>query len=181
LRRAKALDVNGDPEDDALWGRVRVIEFPNSFLGNEDKTKKARLREPDALEAIFAWGIEGAVKWYATGSRGLTTPESVKYITLKHRGDLDYVQQWLEECCEFDNGAEGCWEANEDVIKSYTAWCKDNNVQFPKSPRGLALSLQSKGLKTGTQRKIDGKNKKGVEGLYIYSKSQPRKDDTVFE
>ena len=27
--------VNGDPEDDALWARVRVIEFPNSFLGME--------------------------------------------------------------------------------------------------------------------------------------------------
>ena len=164
--------VNGDPEDDALWGRVRVIEFPNSYLGNEDKTKKSRLQEPDVLEAILAWAIEGAMKWYALGPSGLQAPDAVKNITSKQRDELDYVQQWLEECCEFDEEAKGCWEANEDVIKSYTAWCKDNNVQHVKGPRGLALSLQSKGFKTGVQKKIDGRNTKGVEGLYIYSKSQ---------
>lgn len=166
--------VNGDPEDDALWGRVRVIEFPNSFLGIEDKTKKSRLREPDVLEAILAWAIEGAIKWHALGSKGLTTPDAVTQTTIKQRAELDYVQQWLDECCESEEEAKGCWEANEDVIKSYTAWCKDNNVQYPKSPRGLALSLQAKGYKTGVAKFIQGKTKKGVEGLYIYSKSQPR-------
>lgn len=169
--------VNGDPEDDALWGRVRVIEFPNSFLGIEDKTKKSRLREPDVLEAILAWAIDGAIKWHALGSKGLTTPDVVTQTTIKQRAELDYVQQWLDECCESEEEAKGCWEANEDVIKSYTAWCKDNNVQHPKSPRGLALSLQSKGYITGVAKKIEGKTKKGVEGLYIYSKGQPKKGE----
>lgn len=65
------------------------------------------------------------------------------------------------------------------MIKSYTTWCKDNNVQHPKSPRGLALSLQSKGCRTGVAKKIDGKTKKGVEGLYIYKDSQPKKDTGI--
>jgi putative DNA primase/helicase len=34
--------VNGDVDDDALWGRLRVIEFPNSFLGKEDKSLKQK-------------------------------------------------------------------------------------------------------------------------------------------
>jgi putative DNA primase/helicase len=157
--------VNGDPEDDALWGRVRVIEFPNSFLGKEDKTKKARLRDNDALEGILAWVVEGSKKWYALGSEGLSTPEAVIATTKKQREELDYVQQWIDDSCEEH---EGCWTPNEEVSKSYTAWCKGNNVQYPKGPKALAQSLQAKGFVTGVQKKVDGKNKKGVNGLYIY-------------
>jgi phage/plasmid primase, P4 family, C-terminal domain len=171
--------VNGDPEDDALWGRVRVITFPNSFLGNEDKTKKSRLQKPDALEAILAWGIKGAMDWYALGAKGLTTPDVIKNVTQEQRAELDYVQQWLDECCEAIEEAKDCWESNEDVINSYTAWCKNNHVQFPKGPRSLALSLQSKGYKTGIQKKIEGKNTKGVEDMYIYNKVQPKKGDGI--
>jgi putative DNA primase/helicase len=160
--------VNGDPEDDALWGRVRVIEFPNSFLGKEDKSKKERLRDPEALEGILAWVIEGAIAWYALGSSGLTTPDVIATTTKKQREELDYVQQWLDECCEEN---EGYWTSNEDVSKSYAAWCKGNNVQFPKGPKALAQSLQAKGFITGVQKKVEGKNKKGVNGLYIYPES----------
>ena len=157
--------VNGDPEDDALWGRVRVIEFPNSFLGSEDKTKKSRLKEPEILQGILYWAVQGSIRWYALGSSGLTTPDVVAQITKKQRDELDYVQQWLDECCEI---YEGYWTANEDVSKSYATWCKNNNVQFVKGPKALAQSLQAKGLVTGVQKKIESKNKKGVSGLYIY-------------
>jgi len=157
--------VNGDPEDDALWGRVRVIEFPNSFLGIEDKSKKARLKEPDVLAGILYWTVQGAIKWYALGARGLTTPESIKKTTQAHRAELDYVQQWLDACCE---EYEEKWVANEEVIKSYTDWCKSNNVQYAKSPVALSQSLKAKGYQIGVQKKIDGKNRKGVVGFYIY-------------
>jgi putative DNA primase/helicase len=157
--------VNGDPEDDALWGRVRVIEFPNSYLGNEDKTKKERLKQPDALEAILAWAVEGAIKWYALGASGLQAPKAVTNITKKHRDELDYVQQWIEECCE---EYEGVWSSSEEVTDSYTTWCKNNNVSYIKNPKELTQSLKARGLTTGVQKKIDGKNKRGVDGLYVY-------------
>lgn len=157
--------VNGDPEDDALWGRVRVIEFPNSFLGREDKSKKARLKDPEALQGVLYWAVQGAIKWYALGPAGLTTPKAIASITQAQRNELDYVQQWLEECC--DDDPDG-WQSNEAVSISYTAWCKNNNVQYIKGPQALSHSLKAKGYQIGQQRKVAGKNKKGVEGLYIY-------------
>ncbi len=162
--------VNGDPEDDALWGRVRVIEFPNSFLGIEDKSKKARLKEPDVLKGVLWWTVQGAIKWYALGAKGLTTPDAVVKITKSQRNELDYVQQWLDACCD-DNEDEESWVSNEDVVTSYTDWCKNNNVnaQLIKGSQALSHSLKAKGYQTGKQKKIKGKNKKGVGGLYIYS------------
>ncbi len=158
--------VNGDPDDDALWGRVHVIEFPNSYLGREDKTKKARLKEPENLKAIFYWAVQGAIKWYALGATGLTKPDAVVKDTQAHRDDLDLVQQWLDECCEVKSGA---WTPNETVMASYTAWCKDNNVQYPKSSKALAQSLKAKGCEPSKLKKIGNKMKRGVGGLLICS------------
>jgi len=156
--------VNGDPDDDALWGRVRVIEFPHSFLGREDKTKKARLKETDALEAILYWAVQGVFKWYSLGASGLQTPVQVVKATQQHRDELDYIQQWLDECTEKD--ADG-WTSNEGITGSYTTWCENNNVQFTKGPKALSQSLKSKGYKVGEVRKINGKTCRGVEGLTI--------------
>jgi putative DNA primase/helicase len=156
--------VNGDPEDDALWGRVRVIPFPNSFLGKEDKTKKARLKSPDVLKGVLYWIVQGAIKWYALGASGLHTPQLVATTTKKQRDELDFVQQWLEECCSLKDGV---WTSSEDIMNSYTAWCEANSVSAKKA-RGLAQSLQTKGFRTGIQKKQrDGRNIKGVEGLVI--------------
>jgi putative DNA primase/helicase len=159
--------VNGDPEDDALWGRLRVIKFPNSFLGREDKTKKTRLKEPEALKGILYWSVQGAIKWYALGASGLSTPKAIAETTQEQRNDLDYVKQWLDECCEDDD--EG-WVSHEEVTKSYLAWCDDNNVQFKKGKKGLTQSLNVKGYEGGKVKKVDGVSQRGVAGLYIRSK-----------
>lgn len=159
--------VNGDPEDDALWGRVRVIEFPNSFLGIEDKGKKARLKDPEVLKGVLYWAMQGAIAWYGLGSKGLDIPAAVIETTQAQRDELDLVQQWLEECCDLENGG---WASNEEIMASYTEWCKDNNVQYPKGPKALAQSLKAKGYEVSKPQWVNGKTKRGVGGLHIYGK-----------
>lgn len=158
--------VNGDPEDDALWGRVRVIEFPNSFLGNEDKMKKERLKSDECLEAVLYWSVQGAIKWYSLGATGLTTPDVVAETTKKQREELDYVQQWLDEMCQDD---EQAWEPNDAVIASYLRWCENNNIQFPKGPKALAQSLKAKGYEVGVPKWENGKTRRGVSGLRVFN------------
>lgn len=155
--------VNGNPDDDALWGRVRVIEFPHSYLGREDKSKKARLKEPQALAGVLAWAVAGAIKWSSLGPRGLIAPAQVILATKKHRDAIDYVKQWVDECCE---PAEGVWTSNEEVMASYTAWCESNNAS-KKNIKTLSHSLKAKGYETGVQAKVKGVNKRGVGGLKV--------------
>jgi putative DNA primase/helicase len=156
--------INGDPEDDALWGRVRVIHFPHSYLGIEDKSKKERLKEPEMLQGVLWWAVQGAVKWYSLGAKGLSTPAPVVEITQEHRAKLDYVQQWLDECA---GDTPEAWTPNDVIHASYRVWCKNNNVQYPKGPTALAQSLKTKGYTPGVQKWTGGKNKKGVGGLHI--------------
>jgi hypothetical protein len=51
--------IKGDVNDDAFWGRLRIIEFPHSFLGREDKTLKARMQSPNPASSLIpSWERE---------------------------------------------------------------------------------------------------------------------------
>ncbi len=152
--------VNADVDDDAAWYRLRVIEFPHSHAGAEDKRLKLRLRRDVNLRGVLRWAVEGARAWYASPT-GLVTPDAVTLATAVQREALDYVQSWLDECCTTHPGA---WTSNELLYQSYAAWCKDNGVT-PRAQRGLSTALRGKGYTTGAQRKDGGTNRKGVEGL----------------
>ena len=157
--------VNADVDDDALWYRVKVIEFPTSFADREDTSLKLRMKHPDNLCGVLAWAVEGAIKWFALGSHGLgpKTPDAVTVTTRQHRSDLDYVQAWLDECCSIDPAH---WSANEDVYRSYRLWCTDNGVEAKKI-RMFMLSLKAKGFIVSVQRKLNSINRRGIVGLRI--------------
>jgi len=154
--------VNADVEDDAVWGRVRVINFPNSFLGQEDKSLKWRMRTEKTLEGVLAWAVAGAIRWHAS-QYGLIAPDSVKAETQKHRLDLDYVAQWLDECCQIHPTH---FEPNHRIYQSYKDWCTDNGIT-PKQQRGLTLSLKGKGFLVNELRWMNGKAMRGVVGLHV--------------
>lgn len=160
-------ETNADPDDDAIWSRVKCIEFPNSQLGHEDKSLKRRMQTPENLECVLAWLVEGAYQWYRLGARGLITPDEINKITNEQRAAQDAVGLWLEECCEREPET---WTSNENVIQSYQNWCTVNGYE-PKKAKGLSQSLAAKGFEIGVLKWIglesDKKRKKGVTGLSI--------------
>lgn len=154
--------VNGDVDDDALWGRVRVIEFPNSFLGQEDKLLKRRLQEPEHLTGVLAWAARGAILWFSS-PRGLQAPESVTIATKKQRTELDYVQAWIDECCQYDPTN---FEQSSDLYQSYRLWCKDSGTK-EKSARGLGMVLTAKGFVADRRTLTGHRTVRGFVGLSI--------------
>jgi putative DNA primase/helicase len=131
-------EVNGDPEDDALWGRVLVVPFPISHLGDEDKGLKERLRRPEHLQGLLRWVVEGAAAWY---EGGLKLPAAITKVTKEQRDAQDYARQWAAECCEQD---EKEWTASRDLMESYQKWCEANNLKA-RTPKDLAASLRRLG------------------------------------
>jgi putative DNA primase/helicase len=156
-------EANGDPDDDALWGRLKVISFPHSFLGHEDKTLKPRLKSKESLEGVLSWIVEGAIAWYKSLPGGLVAPDAVTKTTKLHRDMSDTVQAWLEECCELD---ETKWTSSDIVMESYKRWCQANGTE-PKQMRALATSLRAKGLNSGVRNRVGDRQVRGVQGLNI--------------
>lgn len=154
--------VNGDVDDDALWGRLRVIDFPNSYLGKEDKHLKEKLKTSEVLEGVLAWAVTGSMEWYKMDG-GLKTPAKVRETTQKHRAEGDFVQTWLDECTEND---ENSWSANSEIIHSYHKWCDENGVEA-KQIKSLSISFRTKGYVTGVIKRSGTNIGKGVQGFRI--------------
>lgn len=131
---------NADTSDAAAWGRARIIRFPNSFLGQEDKHLKVRLQQ--GMEGILAWAVEGSRAWFAS-EKGLVTPPAVESETKEQRVSQDYIQQFLDDCCEVDGES---FTSSKELYKVYKLWC-DGELTAQK-PRSFSLSLQAKGIGT---------------------------------
>ncbi len=156
--------IKGDVDDEAFWGRLRIIEFPNSRLGQEDKTLKERMKSKESLQGILTWAVQGAIEWYRL-SEGLKTPDSIRKNVMNRRIELDHITQWIDSCCAVDATA---WHTNSSVYYSYTEWCRSNGINHPKSLDVLCQSLAKRGYKTSIQRRTaNGARPRGVEGLKI--------------
>jgi len=147
--------LNVDVDDDAAWARVRVVEFPNSRLGQEDIGLKPRMRQPDNLRAVLAWLVQGARTFYEYLARGqaIPTPSIVQAATREHREALDFVGQWMAERLTRGAGqttARECWQ-------DYSNWCNENGVMHPKGIRAFREALEKRGVtfeRTNQQRGV---------------------------
>lgn len=152
--------VNVDVDDSAAWARVRVIEFPNSYLGREDKALKQRLSEPASLRGVLRWAVEGACLWYAAGGSGLPHPEKIKRDTQTQRAKQDFIQQFLDERTK--PNPEGYIHSGA-LWEIYKAWCDSNGVPA-KLQNQFSQALETKGFHLSRKR-IDGALKRVIMGL----------------
>lgn len=132
--------IQTEAEEDATWGRARVICFPHSHLGKEDKTLKERMKEPDNLRAVLNWIVWGAVAYF---KNGLETPDIVKAATQKARDDVDFVGKWLAD--NITLGSDDEYTTVTNLYQNYASWCSDIGVT-PKKQRSLSNSLLSRGI-----------------------------------
>ena len=154
--------INADVDDDAAWGRLKPIEFKNSFLGKEDKTLKPRLRSKASLEGVLAWAVRGAMSWYESLPQGLQTPDSVKLTSATHRQELDSIGAFVDEVCVIKSDA---FTVGATLYTSYKDWCEDEGHK-PRGRRTFTQSLEGKGI-TSMVKKVAGKGARGYSGIGI--------------
>ena len=150
-------------DDDAAWGRLKIINFPNSHLGHEDKTLKSRMLEPYNLEGILAWIVEGAIKWYDLPVGGLKAPPKIEEAVLEARDDVNWVARWIEENILITNNSKDRLTAQQ-YYQSYKEWCDEIGVQ-PKKQRALTRSLKNAGFETNVPARIQGGTKRCWVGI----------------
>lgn len=158
--------IHADPDDVAVWGRIRVVEFPHTHLGNEDKMLKRRMLKTDVLKGVLVWAAMGAQLWYKLEAAGLPELESSKVLKESHREGLDTVAMWLEECTT--RADTTCFSASADLYTNYGYWC-GHNGQEPKTMRAFSQALARKGFesKKGAASAIDSKQKRGFGGVKL--------------
>ena len=107
--------------DDAIWRRIRVIEFPVQIAPDQqDRTLADRLIKE--LPGILQWALEGLEEWR---ENGLAPPDSVLQSTKSYREDNDSVGQWIESACVREPKLR---TSMKDLYGSYASWCENSSL-----------------------------------------------------
>ena len=141
--------VNTDVDDDAAWGRVKVIEFVQSHLDKPDTTLKHRMKQPKNLVCVLAWAVAGAVEWF---ENGLQEPSAIREANRQHREQLDTVGAFMSEVCTLSDSA---YCVGATLHTAYKNWCDEQGFT-PKKRKGFTQALERKGIVTKL-KKLNGK------------------------
>ena len=159
LPKLKASDL-------ALWGRIRLVPFNNTFKIDTAFASSLEAEYPGAL----AWAVEGCRAWQADGAGGLKEPASMVAAKAGYKENVDSLRMFLEECCTLGEGLT-CTPA--EMSAAYSAWCRDNNVQ-----RFGAQTLENEmGVRKLYKRKDNGKRR--WEGVAISHGDQGRETGSI--
>lgn len=111
--------ISGD--DDGIWRRIVVIEFPHQFKGAADKTVGRRLLAE--AEGVLGWLVQGTLMWL---NHGLIPPETVRAAIEDYRRSSNPFGEWFGERVATDDPEARALSA--DLYADYKQFCEDNAV-----------------------------------------------------
>ena len=127
-----------DGSDEALWRRLAVIPFEQTFSGDQAQ-HDLREQLESAPDEILSWMVEG---WAAYREKGLLIPNGVKAATDAYKADSDAVGRFAEECLYLTQfGTCG----SRELFAQWQAWCTVNG-EDPATQRALAEELTRRGF-----------------------------------
>ena len=101
--------------DYGIWRRLVIVPFDNKVT--EDKINKNLIYELlEERSGILNWAIEGYYRWL---SEGLKPSEKMLMEVKQHKEDMDWLNKFLEDCCEITEG--GTIKAS-DLYPLYKYW-----------------------------------------------------------
>ena len=105
--------------DPGTWRRLIVVPFNARIEGSGDVKNYADYLFDNAGPAVLAWMIEGA-KMVIDEDFRITQPECVREATALYRENSDWLEHFLDECCET---GDACSEKSGDLYTAYRAFC----------------------------------------------------------
>jgi len=114
-----------DGGDEALWRRVLLVPFSESFVEDPKRAHEHRREKglPAVLQAetpgILAWLVQGCLEWQA---QGLNPPLSVIKSTARYHDEEDLIGQFVADRLIQQDDLEITAGA---LYEGYKAWCDD--------------------------------------------------------
>jgi P4 family phage/plasmid primase-like protien len=136
--------------DAALRRRLRVVPFLHRIDPSEDDPFFfAKLSEPSALEAIFAWAVEG---WglYLDDETLTDVPTVAAEEALRAANEFSEMDECLAEMCDFEASA---MTPAGDLYAAYQVWHGENGHERDRlSSNAFGRVLSGKGFERGVER-----------------------------
>ncbi len=140
--------------DPGTWRRLIVVPFNARIEGNSDVKNYADYLFENAGPAVLTWMIEGAEKMIKDDFR-IEQPECVKAATALYRENSDWLEHFLDECCEIGDAFS---EKSGDLYTAYRSFCNKTG-EYTRSTTDFYAAIDIAGFarqRTKTGRTIFG-------------------------
>lgn len=122
--------------DEAIWSRVRLIEFPWQ-CPEQDQDRDLGDKLAAEHPGILNWALRGTAEWL---THGLGTPTAVAAATSRYRGAEDVLADWLAE------HTAACGETLASLLyANYRAWAEGQGFRVV-SAKAFGLGLADRGF-----------------------------------
>jgi putative DNA primase/helicase len=143
-----------DADDDAVWRRLRLVPFEQSFEGREDRELGTKLEAE--LSGILTWAVRGCLEWQRTG---LGQAAAVVRATAEYRRDEDTLGLFLDERCTLSGEV-----TTERFRRSYELFCEDLG-ETPLTAVAVGKRLAKRGIRR--EQQSDGRRARIYDGLSL--------------
>jgi len=106
--------------DEGTWRRLLTVPFNATFPTEKQIKNFADTLARQAGGAIVQWILYGAYMFYKGGYK-LDIPDAVAEAVKTYRADNDWINHFIEDCCEVGSGF---YVGSGDLYDSYKAWAE---------------------------------------------------------
>lgn len=128
--------------DTGTWRRIAVVPFKASIEGTKQIKDYAGILAATDGDAILSWIVDGA-RIFIANNYQLKVPQSVQEATKLYRASEDWINNFLQECCEKGKDFE---ESGGRLFDAYKKWCEENNESYVRRSRDFADELERQGF-----------------------------------
>jgi P4 family phage/plasmid primase-like protien len=149
---------------EGAWRRMARVDFPYRYRKPDEalenpndrrgdpRLKAALGRSREGQEALLAWLVAGAVRYYAAGSieEAGPTPASVTGSVRKWRHDSDDILRFVDEHMDFNLDT---WVSGADLYREFVRFQKAHG-QMPLSQKAFTARLESHSALPGSVTRV---------------------------
>jgi putative DNA primase/helicase len=136
--------------DTGTWRRIDVLPF-NATIAPEKTIKDYMgMLVKECGSEILQWCIDGARAFYENGCIIKKKPEAVETARAEYRENEDWLMQFITECVDESQEAQGKILAHSDLYAVYAAWCARTGM-YKRSSIMLSKALRLQGWSGGNK------------------------------
>jgi putative DNA primase/helicase len=134
--------------DPALWARIRVIGWTESFEGREDHGLAEKLSSSAELAGVMRWLYDGYQEYRRVGLGMDVTPEAVKLATDDYKTETDNYAAFVDTWCERTKGKVTTTSGTTSaaVFAQWSRYCLANGIKDAGSAAAFAKELDRIGV-----------------------------------
>jgi putative DNA primase/helicase len=156
-----------DESDHGTWRRLALVDFPHRYRkpheaietesdlpGDPGLRRRLRAGRDGQHEAVLAWLVAGAVRWYHDGLPMPEPPASVLAATAAWRRSADLLLRFLDDRLVFDPEAH---VMSKELYEDFAEWLKEHghigwtdqnfSARFGQHPEVTGNGVQKKLLR----------------------------------